>query len=204
MRLAPRDNRFYDLFTAAAGNVLDAAVVLAQLVESPPEGRPALAAQLVEVEHAGDDATHEIMKAVNTSFITPFDRDDIALLASRLDDVIDEMEEAGDLTVLYRVGELPPAVRQQVALLHEAARLTVEAMPRLRTLKDLDSYWISVNEVENRADVVYRSLLAELFDGGGDVITLIKVKEVIDRLESAADAFERLANVVQSIAAKES
>jgi uncharacterized protein Yka (UPF0111/DUF47 family) len=204
MRLAPRDNRFYDLFTAAAGNVLDAAVVLAQLVESPPEGRPALAAQLVEVEHAGDDATHEIMKAVNTSFITPFDRDDIALLASRLDDVIDEMEEAGDLTVLYRVGELPPAVRQQVALLHEAARLTVEAMPRLRTLKDLDSYWISVNEVENRADAVYRSLLAELFDGGGDVITLIKVKEVIDRLESAADAFERLANVVQSIAAKES
>ena len=204
MRLAPRDTRFYDLFTTASRHVLDAATLLARLVDSPPEQRHGLAAQLRDVEHAGDEATHDIMRAVNTSFITPFDRDDIALLAARLDDVIDEMEEAGDLTVLYRLGELPDGIRQQVALLVEAAELTAEAMPRLRTLQDLAAFWIGVNEVENRADTVYRSLLVQLFDGGGDVVTMIKTKEVVDRLEEAADAFERLANVVQSIAAKES
>jgi uncharacterized protein Yka (UPF0111/DUF47 family) len=204
MRLAPRDTRFYDLFTGAAGNVLDAAELLSRLLQSEPADRAALGAQLKAVEHAGDDATHEIMRAVNSSFITPFDRDDIALLASRMDDVIDDMEEAGDLTVLYRIDVVPAAVQQQAALLLEAARLTVDAMPRLRTLRDLDSYWIAVNEVENRADDVYRSLLADLFDGGGDVVTMIKTKEVVDHLETAADSFERLANVVQSIAAKES
>jgi predicted phosphate transport protein (TIGR00153 family) len=204
MRLAPRDTRFYDLFTAASQHVLEAAALLSRLVDSPPDDRAALASQLRDVEHAGDDTTHDIMRAVNTSFITPFDREDIALLAARLDDVIDELEEAGDLTVLYRLGELPDGIRQQVALLGEAAALTAEAMPRLRTLQDLDPFWIGVNEVENRADTVYRSLLVQLFDGGGDVVTMIKTKEVVDRLEEAADAFERLANVVQSIAAKES
>lgn len=204
MRLAPRDTRFYDLFTQAARNVLDAAVLLRELVEGPPEVRSGLAKRLVDVEHAGDDATHEIMRAVNSSFITPFDREDIALLASRLDDVIDNMEAAGDLTVLYRIGDLPAAVGEQAALLQEAARLTVEAMPRLRTLRDLDSYWITINEIENRADNVYRALLADLFDGDSDVVTMIKVKEVVDQLEAAADSFEQVANVIQSIAAKES
>jgi predicted phosphate transport protein (TIGR00153 family) len=204
VRLTPRDTRFYDLFTAAAGHVRDAADLLVQLVESPAVDRPPLATRLGMVEHAGDDATHEIMHAVNTSFITPFDREDISTLASRLDDVIDEMEEAGDLTVLYRLGELPAGVRQQAALLQEAARLTAEAMPELRTLGNLGHYWIRINEIENQADDVYRSMLGQLFDAEGDVLTLIKTKEVIDQMERAADAFERLANHVQSIAAKES
>jgi uncharacterized protein Yka (UPF0111/DUF47 family) len=114
------------------------------------------------------------------------------------------MEAAGDLTVLYRIGDLPAAVGQQAALLQEAAQLTVEAMPRLRTLRDLDSYWITINEIENRADDVYRALLADLFNGDSDVVTMIKVKEVADQLEAAADSFEQVANVIQSIAAKES
>src|ERR1700712_5655092 len=108
MRLAPRDTRFYDLFTAASRHVLEAATLLARLVDSPPEERAAVAAELRDVEHAGDEATHDIMRAVNTSFITPFDREDIALLAARLDDVIDEMEEAGDLPVLYRLRRPAP------------------------------------------------------------------------------------------------
>ena len=204
MRLLPRNTHFYDLFRDAAGHILDGAQVLDELVGSAPEQRPALADRLVEIEHAGDDATHEIMRALNASFITPFDREDIALLASRLDDVLDEMEEAADVSVLYRVQELPDGVREQAALLLEAARLTVEAMPRLATLQDLQSYWIAVNELENRADLVYRTLLAELFGNGTDAVTIIKLKEVVDRLEGAADAFERVANVIQSIAAKES
>ena len=204
MRLTPRNTQFYDMFTAAANNALDAAVVLTQLVNADAAKRPELARQLTDLEHVGDHATHDIMRALNTCFITPFDREDIAYLAGRLDDVVDDIEAASDLTVLYRLGELPTAVHQQARLLEEAARVTSEAMGRLKTLQRLEDYWITINEIENRADAVYRALLADLFNSGSDVITMIKIKEVVDQLESAADAFEHVANVVQSIAAKES
>ena len=204
MRLTPRNTQFYDMFTAAANNALDAAVVLTQLVNADAAKRPELARQLTDLEHVGDHATHDIMRALNTCFITPFDREDIAYLAGRLDDVVDDIEAASDLTVLYRLGELPTAVHQQARLVEEAARVTSEAMGRLKTLQRLEDYWITINEIENRADAVYRALLADLFNSGSDVITMIKIKEVVDQLESAADAFEHVANVVQSIAAKES
>lgn len=204
MRLSPRDTRFYELFATAAANLPVAAALLLELVDAPPPQRPALAGRVHELEHAGDDATHTIMKALNTSFVTPFDREDIALLTARLDDVLDYMDGAAELTVLYRIDELPPGVRRQVTLLQRAAGLTVEAIPWLRTFRGLDSFWITVNEIENTADEVYRSLLGDLFNSGHDAVTILEVKEVVDQLEAAADAFEHLADVIQSIAAKES
>jgi uncharacterized protein Yka (UPF0111/DUF47 family) len=157
-----------------------------------------------ELEHAGDACVHEVMKALNTSFITPFDREDIALLAARLDDVLDELEEAAQLTELYRIRSLPDGVRQQAALLERAAALTVPAMQGLASLSGLSDFWVGANAIENEADQVYRAALAQLFDTETDAIALLKVKEVLDRMEEAADAFEHVANVVQSIAAKES
>jgi predicted phosphate transport protein (TIGR00153 family) len=204
MRLSPRNTQFYDMFTAAASNALDAALMLTKLVNADYEQRPELARQLKDLEHVADHTTHDIMRALNTSFITPFDREDIAVLASRTDDIVDHIEAAADLTVLYRIETLPSAVRQQAELLEEAARMTVDGMGRLRTLQKLEDYWITINDIENRADAAYRTLLAELFDSELEVVTMIKIKEVVDELESAADAFEDLANVVQSIAAKES
>jgi predicted phosphate transport protein (TIGR00153 family) len=192
------------MFTAAASNALDAALMLTKLVNADYEQRPELARQLKDLEHVADHTTHDIMRALNTSFITPFDREDIAVLASRTDDIVDHIEAAADLTVLYRIETLPSAVRQQAELLEEAARMTVDGMGRLRTLQKLEDYWITINDIENRADAAYRTLLAELFDSELEVVTMIKIKEVVDELESAADAFEDLANVVQSIAAKES
>jgi uncharacterized protein len=204
MRLTPRNTQFYDMFTAAASNALDAALMLTKLVNADYEQRPELARQLKDLEHVADHTTHDIMRALNTSFITPFDREDIAVLAARMDDIVDHIEAAADLTVLYRIETLPSAVHQQAALLEEAARMTVDGMGRLRTLQKLEDYWITINDIENRADAAYRTLLAELFDSELEVVTMIKIKEVVDELESAADAFEDLANVVQSIAAKES
>jgi predicted phosphate transport protein (TIGR00153 family) len=204
MRLTPRNTQFYDMFTAAASNALDATLMLTKLVNADYEQRPELARQLKDLEHVADHTTHDIMRALNTSFITPFDREDIAVLASRTDDIVDHIEAAADLTVLYRIETLPSAVRQQAELLEEAARMTVDGMGRLRTLQKLEDYWITINDIENRADAAYRTLLAELFDSELEVVTMIKIKEVVDELESAADAFEDLANVVQSIAAKES
>ncbi len=155
-------------------------------------------------EHAGDDATHAIMRELNESFITPFDREDIYRLASSLDDVMDAMEAAVDLVVLYQIGELPPEIADQVDVLERAAELTAAAMPRLQGMKDLAEYWIELNRLENQADQVYRRLLARLFNGEYDALTVMKLKEVVDQLEAAADAFEHVANTVETISVKES
>jgi len=136
MRLTPRNTQFYDMFTVAASNTLDAALVLKELMNAPPYRRPTLARQLRDLEHVGDQVTHDIMRALNTSFITPFDREDIAVLAAGLDDVVDEIEAAGDLTVLYKIGALPQAVHEQAELLEEAARVTTEGMARPRRLQN--------------------------------------------------------------------
>src|SRR3712207_6969832 len=117
---------------------------------------------------------------------------------------MDEMDAAADLIVLYRLDRLPAGGVEQVSILQRQARLTAEAMPELRALKGLDSYWVEINRLENEADRTFRALLAELFNNGVDAISLLKTKEVIDLLESAADAFERVAHHVETIAVKES
>jgi uncharacterized protein len=136
--------------------------------------------------------------------VTPFDRDDIYRLAGRLDDVMDFVEAAVDLVVLYKLGDLPEEIAEQVDVLHRAALLTAESMPRLRTRKDLDVYWIEVNRLENEADRLYRRLLARLFDGEFDALTVLKLKEVAEQFEAAADAFENVANAIETIVVKES
>jgi predicted phosphate transport protein (TIGR00153 family) len=136
--------------------------------------------------------------------VTPFDREDVYALASNLDDVMDYVEAAADLVILTGLGTLPAEMSQQVALLQRCAQVTAEAMPRLKTLKDLSDYWIEVNRIENEADKLYRRLLSRLYSGEFDALEILKLKEVADQLEEAADAFEQLANVIETIAVKES
>ena len=203
LRLSPKDDSFYEMFTAAANNLVAAADVLAEFLNESAN-REQLAIRLRDHEHAGDSTTHQIFRQLNTSFVTPFDREDIYRLASSLDDVMDNMEAAVDLVVLYQIDELPPEIADQVDVLERAAELTAEAMPRLRSMKDLSEFWIELNRLENQADQVYRRLLARLFGGDYDALTVLKLKEVVDQLEAAADAFEHVANTVETIAVKES
>jgi predicted phosphate transport protein (TIGR00153 family) len=177
---------------------------MGNLLGVEPSEREAVSSRIRDIEHAADEATHAIMRKVNSSFITPFDREDIYGLASHLDDCMDLMEAAADLIVLYRIGHLPDGISAQVEVLGRMAELTAEAMPRLRSMNDLSEYWIEINRLENQADQVYRRLLAEVFNNGKDAITVLKLKEVIDVLEAAADAFETVAHTVESIAVKES
>lgn len=204
LSLRPREHEFYPLFTSAAQNLVVGAELLGELVAAEPELRAELAARIKDAEHEGDRLTHEIMSKVNTSFITPFDREDIYRLASSLDDVMDSMDAAADLTVLYRVEQLPAGVIEQVDVLRRAAGVTAAAMPELRTLRNLHDYWVEVNSLENEADQIYHRLLAELFGGGYEVLTVLKLKDVVEQLEEAADNFEKVANTVESIALKES
>jgi predicted phosphate transport protein (TIGR00153 family) len=207
-RLTPHERGFYPLFTRSAENIAVAADELAKLVAAEPAGRPALAARVKEAEHAGDELTHEIMIKINTTFVTPFDREDIYRLASALDDVLDAIEEAADRIVLYRLGTLPEGISAQVEVLQRAAAVTADAMPRLEKMAELQEYWIKVNSLEDEADAVYRTLLGDLLappDSAppADVLTLLKTKEIVETLEEAADAFETVANTVESIAVKE-
>ena len=208
-RLTPHERGFYPLFTRAAENIAVAADELAKLVTGEPADRAALAARVKEAERAGDDLTHEIMIKINTTFVTPFDREDIYRLASALDDVIDAIEEAADRIVLYRLGTLPDGIVGQVEILQRAAAVTAEAMPRLEKMAELQEYWIAVNSLEDEADTVYRTLLGDLLappdpaPSATDVLNLLKIKEVVETLEEAADAFETVANTVESIAVKE-
>jgi uncharacterized protein len=201
--LTPKDSSFYPLFTASAENLVAATEVLGEFVHDHAR-RAELAIRLRDLEHVGDQATHAIFRALNTSFVTPFDREDIYSLASNLDDVMDYVEAAADLVILTGLGTLPAEMSQQVALLQRCAQVTAEAMPRLKTLKDLSDYWIEVNRIENEADKLYRRLLSRLYSGEFDALEILKLKEVADQLEEAADAFEHLANVVETIAVKES
>lgn len=202
-RLTPRDTAFYDMFTEAGRNVADAADALGGLLD-PNANREAVAQELREREHAGDSVTHRIMRQLNTSFVTPFDREDIYRLASALDDVVDAIEAAADFVVLADVGKLPQLMTDQINLLMRSASETANAMARLKTLRDLEPYWIEVNRLENEADRVYRKLLSRLFSGDYDALTMMKLREVADGLEDAADALEHVAHAVETIAVKES
>ena len=170
----------------------------------PESDKAALASAMHEAENAADDTTHEIIKLVNSTFITPFDREDIYALASSLDDVMDFMEEAVDSTVLYGVTEFPEVFAAQVDVLQRACKLTAEAMPRLRTMKDLEEFWIEINRLENEGDKNHRRILADLFDGNYKAMQVLKLKDIVEAVEHAIDALESVANTIEQIAVKES
>ena len=205
LRLTPRETGFYELLSRSATNLVTGTNLLAELLGAAPAARSDIADRMRKAEHEGDEATHAIMRALNTTFVTPFDREDIYRLASNLDDVMDCMEAAVDLVSLYELTELPAELAQQVEVLQQAAELTAAAMPRLRSMDNLADYWIEINRLENIGDKVYRRALAHLFNSGKyDAITVMKLKEVVDQLEGAADAFEHVAHTVETIAVKES
>jgi predicted phosphate transport protein (TIGR00153 family) len=203
LRLTPRDTSFYDHFTAAANNLVEGADLLGEMFAEGAD-RSMLAKKLRDVEHASDEVTHAVMRQLNSTFVTPFDREDIYRLANRLDDVMDFIEAAADLIVLYELVELPAENLRVVEVIKKAARMTADAMPRLRGMKDLEEYWIEVNRLENEADQIYRRTVARLFNGEYDALTALKLKDVAEELEAAADALEDVADAVETIAVKES
>jgi predicted phosphate transport protein (TIGR00153 family) len=202
-RIRPVETSFYDLFTEMANHLVEGANLLAQMLDSATD-KTVLGEKMREAEHQADETTHAIIKRANSTFITPFDREDIYRLASSLDDVMDFMEETVDLVGLYELGDLPADFAPQVEVLQRATQLTADAMPRLRTMKDLDEYWIEINRLENQGDRSYRRIVAHLFGGSYKSLEVLKLKDVVDSLEHAIDALESVANTVEQIAVKES
>ena len=203
LRFKPVDSAFYTLLTSSASQLVEGAALLAEMLGDGND-RQAIAARMREAEHNADETTHEIARRVNSTFVTPFDREDIYALASGLDDVMDFMEEAVDLTLLYEVESLPAELADQVEVIQRCAELTAESMPRLQSMKDLEEYWIEINRLENAGDKSYRRILAKLFGGSYEALEVLKLKDIVDSLEHAIDAFEKVANIVEQISVKES
>ncbi len=203
LRFKPVDNVFYELLTESATRLVEGADILAEMLGESADLND-IAKRMRDAEHEADETTHEIAKRVNSTFVTPFDREDIYALASGLDDVMDYMEEAVDLTMLYEVVALPGELAEQVDVLQRCAELTAEAMPHLRSMNGLDEYWIEINRLENAGDKSYRRILAKLFSGQYEALEVLKLKDIVDSLEHAVDAFEKVANIVEQIHAKES
>lgn len=203
MRFTPRDDSFFEMFSASAANVAESAKLLSEFVVDL-DRRHELAEQLSDLEHIGDNITSKIVKRLNTSFVTPFDHEDIYSLAVNLDDVADLIDAGSDHVVLYELGELPKGIHKQVAIIAELAELTNEAMPRLRKVSELSDYWTKAKQIESDADRIHRRLLAKLFSGEYKALEVMKLKEVVDDLEDAINAFERVAKTIEAIAIKES
>jgi uncharacterized protein len=204
--LRPTEGAFYELFTRAAANLVKGTALLQELA-LPDADVQSVSERLEDIEHDSDQITHDLYKKINSTFVTPFDRADIYQLGSQLDDVMDHLEAVGSLLYLYGLTKLPSLPREMhelVEVLDKQARLTADAMPRLRSMKGLEEYWIECNRLENDGDRVYRMLLVRLFSGEYDALTVLKMKEVADELEAACDAFEHVANTVETITVKES
>jgi predicted phosphate transport protein (TIGR00153 family) len=205
-RFRPTDDSFYEFFTRAANNLVKGCELLSGLAV-PGADIQAISEGLGDIEHDSDKITHGVYNKINSTFITPFDRDDIYRLASTLDDVMDHCEAAGNLVYLYGLTKLPALPREMhdiVQVLNRQAKVTAEAMPRLKSMKNLKEYWVEVNRLENDGDRAYRMLLVRLFSGEYDALTVLKMKEVADEMEKACDAFEHVANAIEQIAVKES
>ena len=205
-KLRPSDDSFYELFSRAAQNLVTGTELLSELAV-PGVDVQSVSERLVDIEHDSDAITHELYKKINSTFITPFDREDIYRLGSLLDDVMDHLEAVGSLLYLYGLTSLPTLPREMhelVKVLDQQSRLTAESLPRLKAMKDLEEYWVECNRLENEGDRAYRMLLVRLFSGEYDALTVLKMKEVADELEAACDAFEHVANTVETIAVKES
>ena len=200
---APKDHQFFDLFEEAAANILRAAELLDEMLATYPE-KAELAREIVLCEHEGDRITYDLVQRLNSTFVTPIDREDILALASGLDDIIDLTEEAADYLGLDRI-EAPMEQAERLAhILREACRQVTEAMPRLRGFKDVSHFTNEIHRLETEGDRVTREAVASLFDTGIDPMVVIRWKDIFERLEEAIDATESVANTLANIVVKNS
>jgi predicted phosphate transport protein (TIGR00153 family) len=200
----PRNEQFFDLFEESARNMVKAARGLQEMVEiwNNIEGR---IGEITELEHQGDSITHQIMAQLNRTFVTPFDREDIALLAHTMDDITDFIHAAADAMFIYKIDRPSQRAKELADIIVQGAAEVERAMPQLRNragLKRILEHCVEMNRLENLADRVYRAAIAELFDGVLDITQVIKWREIYEHMESATDRCEDVANVLEGVALK--
>lgn len=207
-KLLPHDEHFYALLEESAQNVVKAGKELRRLPVCKTQAQRVKAAKRIkDIEHEGDSITHRIFSELNSTFVTPLDREDIHELASALDDILDQIDGCANRFALYKITRVPKTVAELIDVLNLSIDELKNGVHLLRNLNDADEFQNSfkkVNEYENRADVIFDQAVADLFDKEKSPVRIIKLKEVFVGLETATDKCEDAANVLEGILIKHS
>lgn len=203
LRLIPKEESFFDLFDQMGQKVQQGAQELWELLKNYTDVERRVE-RILDIEHEGDEITHEVLKRLNTTFVTPLDGDDIHRLASNLDHVLDHIEAAADYLQLHKIEEPLADVANLAATLARSAQVTAEALPNLRKMKNLQDYWVEINRLENEGDRMFRRMISELYSGGFKAMDVLKWQDIIQEIEAAIDRLEDVANTVEGIYLKQS
>jgi predicted phosphate transport protein (TIGR00153 family) len=201
--LLPRDRTFFDLFIEAGQNTVHAATLLDRMMNRWPE-EAGISREILKAEQEGDRITHDIIKRLNTTFVTPIDREDIYGLATQMDDIVDFTEEAADFLGLYKIEAPMEQAGALTKVLVASCEQLAMGLEHLRDFKDLDKYWIEIHRLENEGDRISRDAVASLFSNGIDPMVVIRWKDMFAVLENAIDATETAAQILEGIVIKNS
>jgi predicted phosphate transport protein (TIGR00153 family) len=202
--LLPRGKIFYELYQESAENMVRTAQAMWDMVHSWDDIEDRVA-QIDDYEHKGDNTTHRIIELLHRTFVTPFDSEDMALLAHSLDDVVDLIHAAAIAMHIYRIEAPKEGAKELADIIVSAAKEVEVAMRQLRNhpdLKQVLEHCIEINRLENAADKVFRAAMAELFENCSNTADIIKWREILEHMESATDRCEDVANVLEGVALK--
>ena len=203
LSLLPRDRTFFDLFIQAGQNSLHAARLLDQMMDTWPDDE-GLGREVLKAEQEGDRITHDIVRRLNTTFVTPIDREDIYGLATQMDDIVDFTEEAADFLALYKIVAPMAQAQALTKVLVQSCEQLAAGLEHLPDFKGLDKYWIEIHRLENDGDRISRDAVASLFSNGIDPMVVIRWKDMFAVLENAIDATETAAQIIEGIVIKNS
>ncbi|HJX70201.1 MAG TPA: DUF47 family protein [Dehalococcoidia bacterium] len=201
---ASKGDKFFDLFEEGAANLVKIARTFQELVEKW-EGVEEKVSEIADLEHEGDDVIHRIMANLHSTFVTPLDREDIALLANRLDDVVDFIHSAAEYMLIYRVGRPPQSALELANVIVEAAYEVEKAIPILRhraELRQMLPHCVELNRLENEADQIMRRTLGEMFENRTDILDIFRWREIYEYMETATDRCEDVADILEGVALK--
>ena len=202
LTLTPQKREFFDLYSKASANTVEIARLLVELLDRFPDETEALIRRIKEREHDGDRLTHDVVLLLNKTFVTPFDRDDMYRLAGALDDICDNIDEAADNLGSWGVERVPEKAREQASVILRATTKMDEAVRRLDGFKDSSDQLAELRALEDEGDALERDAVAELFRSTDDAKTIIRWKDIHERLEEAVDALENAADVLEAIVVK--
>ena len=200
--LIPKEEQYFVLFRQMTSHIYDAATALAEMLADKQESFPAHLKKIKAIEHACDELTHSISKKLNTSFITPFDREDIYLLSGALDDIVDLIDDAARALVMYNVRETTDYARQFGDVLQRMAVQLHEVVSTLERPAGIAPRLVEIHRLENEGDDLYHEAIGELFRDTPDPLRVIRWKDVYDKLEAAVDRCEQVANIIESVIIK--
>jgi len=204
MRLLPREEKFFVLFIKQVHIITEASRLLLEGAKAGNSRLAVVAKEIIDLEHKGDEIIHEIFTRLNQTFITPLDPEDIHSLSSKLDDVLDGIEDAVHRMVAYRLNVIPSTVISLAEVIHSCCKTLQKAFEALEKNQKLIEHCIEINRLENEADRLVRTAVAELFEKETDAILVIKLKEIYEFLEGTTDRCEDVADVLQNVVVKNS